>query len=138
MMNTEEIKQFGRVAVLAGGNSRERDISLQSGNAVMEALSAFSIEAELIDTQVLNIEKLKQFDRAFIALHGVGGEDGQIQALLESLNIPYTGSGVAASAIAMDKVRSKHLFCAADIPTPDYAVARSLAEASVAAEQIEQ
>ena len=76
----------------------------------MEALSALSMEAELIDTQVLNIEKLKQFDRAFIALHGVGGEDGQIQALLESLNIPYTGSGVAASAIAMDKVLSKKIW----------------------------
>ena len=77
------------------------------------------------------------FDRVWIALHGPGGEDGALQGALQWLDIPYTGSGVMASAVAMDKVRSKHLFCAAGIPTPEYAVVTTHAEASIAAEQLE-
>ena len=112
-------KRFGKVAVLFGGNSREREISIQSGTAVLSALKEKSIDAIAFDTSDLNIEILKSCDRAFIALHGIGGEDGQIQALLEFLNIPYTGSGVAASAIAMDKVLSKKIWNSAGLQIAD-------------------
>jgi D-alanine-D-alanine ligase len=129
---------FGRVAVLLGGNSSEREVSLQTGAAVLAALQKRGVDAHAWDPAKRPMSEFATagFDRVWIALHGPGGEDGALQGLLQWLEIPYTGSGVMASAIAMDKVRSKHLFQAAGIPTPDYAVVTSREEASVAAEQL--
>ncbi len=130
---------FGRVAVMLGGDSSEREVSLQSGTAVLEALLARGVDAHAWDPADKSLVEFAAagFDRVWIALHGPGGEDGALQGALQWLDIPYTGSGVMASAVAMDKVRSKHLFCAAGIPTPEYAVVTNHAEASIAAEQIE-
>jgi D-alanine-D-alanine ligase len=115
---------FGKVAVLYGGNSAEREISLISGKNIFEALVRKGVDAELIDTQQEFITKLQEgnYSRAFIALHGRGGEDGTIQGLLEHLNIPYTGSGVLASALGMDKVRCKRLWQSLGLATPPFAV----------------
>ena len=130
--------EFGRVAVMLGGHSSEREVSLDTGAAVLKALQAKGVDAHSWDPSEKSLTEFATagFDRVWIALHGPGGEDGALQGLLQWMNIPYTGSGVMASAIAMDKVRSKHLFRAAGIPTPDYAAVRSLEEASVAAEQV--
>ena len=129
---------FGRVAVLLGGSSSERDVSLQTGAAVLAALQKRGVDAHGWDPaeQPMSDFSAAVFDRVWIALHGPGGEDGALQGMLQWLEIPYTGSGVMASAIAMDKVRSKHLFQAAGIPTPEYAVVTSREEASVAAEKL--
>lgn len=129
---------FGRVAVMLGGDSSEREVSLDTGAAVLKALQSKGVDAEAWDPAEKSLVEFANagFDRVWIALHGPGGEDGALQGALQWLDIPYTGSGVMASAIAMDKVRSKHLFEAAGIPTPEYHVARSHAEASVGAEQI--
>ena len=122
---------FGKVAVLFGGASSEREVSLKTGRAVHEALAARGVDAVLWDPAERGIEGLHEdgIDRAWIALHGTGGEDGAIQGALQWLQIPYTGSGVMASALAMDKERSKRLFAAAGIPTPAYEIVRSKAEA---------
>jgi len=130
--------EFGRVAVMLGGYSSEREVSLDTGAAVLEALQTRGVDAHPWDPAEKTMAQFASagFDRVWIALHGPGGEDGALQGALQWLDTPYTGSGVMASAIAMDKVRSKHLFRACDIPTPDYAVVRSQAEASVAAEQL--
>ena len=117
--------RFGKVAVLMGGWSAERAISLNSGQAVLEALLRGGVDAHGIDVQrktVLTELKQGQFVRAFVILHGPGGEDGVIQGALEVLDMPYTGSGVMASALAMDKLRSKQLLEGAGIPTPPYLV----------------
>lgn len=117
--------EFGRVAVLMGGWSSERAVSLKSGAAVHQALLARGVDAVAIDVQRETIiEQLQSgsFDSAFIILHGPGGEDGVIQGVLEVLGIPYTGSHVAASAIAMDKFRTKLLLTASNLPTPKYRV----------------
>ena len=106
------IKELGKVAVLMGGWSAEREVSLTSGEAVLQALLNKKVDAHKIDVQsdtILQVLEDGKFDRAFIILHGPGGEDGIIQAVLEVLNIPYTGSGVLASALAMDKLRTKEL-----------------------------
>lgn len=123
---------------MLGGHSSERDVSLDTGAAVLEALQSKGVDAHPWDPAEKSMAEFATagFDRVWIALHGPGGEDGALQGMLQWLEIPYTGSGVMASAIAMDKVRSKHLFRAAGIPTPDYAVVRSRDEASVAAEQV--
>lgn len=115
---------FGKVAVLMGGNSAEREISLISGNAVFDALQRKGVDAEKIDTQQEFVSKLQNgnFSRVFIALHGAGGEDGTIQGLLEHLQLPYTGSGVLASALSMDKVRTKRIWHALGLATPPFAV----------------
>jgi D-alanine-D-alanine ligase len=133
-----DASDFGRVAVMLGGHSSEREVSLDTGAAVLKALQSRGVDAHAWDPAEKPMVEFASagFDRVWIALHGPGGEDGALQGLLQWLEIPYTGSGVMASAIAMDKVRSKHLFRAAGIPTPDYAVVRSRAEASVAAEQV--
>ena len=114
---------FGKVAVLMGGWSSEREISLKSGKAVLSALQSRGVDAVGIDVQretiITELSKFK-FDRVFIVLHGPGGEDGVIQGFLEVLNLPYTGSGVMASALAMDKLRTKQLLEAASLPTPRY------------------
>jgi len=115
---------FGKVAVLLGGPSAEREISLLSGNAVLKALREHGVDAHPFDPAERNLLELAQegFDRAFIALHGRFGEDGTVQGALETLRIPYTGSGVMASALAMDKWRTKLVWLASGIPTPRYRV----------------
>lgn len=111
---------FGRTAVLLGGTSAERDISLKSGAAIVKALANKGVEVVAIDAQKDLVQQLSAaaIDRVFIALHGPGGEDGKVQAMLEMLNIPYTGSGHAASAIAMDKRLTKLIWQSLGLPTP--------------------
>lgn len=118
ILTPTEAEQIGKVGVLYGGLSAEREVSLWSGQAIYDALTAAGIEAELIDVQsdFLAVVQRRSFDFAFIALHGRGGEDGTIQAILDWAEIPYTGSGVRASAIAMDKVRTKQLWQANGLP----------------------
>lgn len=117
-------KKFGKVAVLLGGRSAEREISLLSGNAVLAALQRQGVDAHAFDPSERPLDELKRagFARAHIALHGRYGEDGTVQGALELLGIPYTGSGVMASAIAMDKWRTKLIWQAVGIPTPRYAL----------------
>ena len=112
---------FGKVAVLYGGRSAERDVSLNSGRAVHEGLCAYDIDAHLVDTATVDVlHELKVYDRAFIVLHGRGGEDGQMQALLDYLDIPYTGSGMAACVLGMDKLLTKSIWRDAGLPVlPD-------------------
>jgi D-alanine-D-alanine ligase len=116
------MSDFGKVAVLLGGRSAEREVSLKSGAMVLGALRARGIDAHAFDLQQQDLAALiaQKFDRVFIALHGRYGEDGTIQGALELLGIPYTGSGVLASALAMDKWRTKLVWQAAGIPTPRY------------------
>ena len=113
---------LGKVAVLFGGHSAEREVSLKSGAAVLAALQRSGVDAHAFDPAVQSLEALRDegFDRAFIALHGRGGEDGTVQGALELLGIPYTGSGVLASALAMDKWRSKMIWQAGGLPVPQY------------------
>ncbi|WNC72972.1 D-alanine--D-alanine ligase [Thalassotalea psychrophila] len=112
------------IAVLFGGDSAEREVSLSSGTAITEGLINAGFKVKAIDTQGFDLANLKteNIDRVFIALHGRGGEDGCIQGALEYLSIPYTGSGVLGSALSMDKVRSKQVFKAMNLPTADFAV----------------
>jgi D-alanine-D-alanine ligase len=113
---------FGKVAVLLGGRSAEREVSLRSGAMVLAALRARGVDAHAFDPRDRGLDALiaERFERVFIALHGRYGEDGTIQGALELLGIPYTGSGVMASALAMDKWRTKLLWQAAGVPTPRY------------------
>ncbi len=113
---------FGKVAVLMGGRSAEREISLKSGAMVLAALKRSSVDAHAFDPREQRLDELAagKFERAFVALHGRFGEDGTVQGALEYLGIPYTGSGVMASALAMDKWRTKLLWQAAGMPTPAY------------------
>ena len=129
---------FGHVAVMLGGTSAEREVSLDTGAAVLAALQARGIDAHAWDPGEKSMAEFAAagFDRVWIALHGTGGEDGALQGALQWLDVPYTGSGVMASALAMDKIRSKHLFEAAGIPTPEYAVIRHEADAVLAAEKL--
>jgi D-alanine-D-alanine ligase len=115
---------FGKVAVLMGGRSAERDISLRSGSMVLEALIRQGVDAHAFDPKECRLEDLRAegYMRAFIALHGRFGEDGTVQGALECMGIPYTGSGVMGSAIAMDKLRTKLIWMASGIPTPKYAL----------------
>jgi len=116
------MSEFGKVAVLMGGPSAEREISLLSGNAILAALRSKGVDAHAFDPAQRSLYALPGdgFDRAFIALHGRFGEDGTVQGALEVLGIPYTGSGVMASALAMDKWRTKLVWIAGGIPTPRY------------------
>jgi D-alanine-D-alanine ligase len=118
------VEALGKVAVLMGGHSAEREISLQSGAAVVEALKSRQVNVHGIDVGVGISDVLRDghFDRAFIALHGRGGEDGVIHGMLELLQIPYTGSGVLASALSMDKLRCKQLWAGIGLPTPPFAL----------------
>lgn len=109
-----------KIAVLYGGNSAEREVSLKSGRAILDALLSRGIAAEGVDTSIFDIARLKEFDAAFIALHGRGGEDGSLQGLLDLIGLPYTGSGVMASAIGMDKIRTKLLWQACGLSTPRF------------------
>ena len=117
-----KLARLGRVAVLAGGHSAERSISLKSGRAVHRALRELGALAEFVDPAETGVDKLARFDAAWIVLHGRGGEDGIIQGVLEHLGVPYCGSGVMASAVGMDKVRTKWLWQGAGLPTPDFYV----------------
>jgi len=112
--------RFGKVAVLFGGSSAEREISLLSGNAVLAALKRQGVDAEAFDPSTRALSELEGYQRAFIVLHGRGGEDGTVQGALELMNVPYTGSGVMASALSMDKWRTKLVWQAAGIPITDY------------------
>ena len=129
---------FGRVAVLFGGKSAEREVSLNSGNAVLAALQNAGVDAFGIDVGDDFISRITQekIDRAFIILHGRGGEDGSMQGLLECLGIPYTGSGILASALAMDKLRTKQVWHSLGIPTPRHAVLATEADCICAAKEL--
>lgn len=118
-MNNQE---FGKVAVLYGGTSAERPVSLNSGSRVLAALQGQGIAAEGFDPAERPLAELKDYDRAFIALHGGHGEDGALQGALDLLGLPYTGPGVLASAIAMDKFRTKLIWQGAGLPVPAYAM----------------
>ena len=121
-MSVKQASDFGKVAVLMGGLSAEREISLKSGQAVLEGLQKSGVDVTGIDVDEYIIELLQndEIDRAFIILHGRGGEDGVIQAALQMMAIPYTGSGVLGSALSMDKLRSKQVWMGAGLPTPAY------------------
>jgi len=133
----ENVADFGRVAVIYGGFSSEREVSLDSGAAVLAALRARDIDADGWDPAEKDLAEFAAagFDRVWIALHGPGGEDGGLQGMLQWLNTPYTGSGILASALAMDKILSKHLFKAAGINTPDYMVIEAIGDARLAADE---
>ena len=119
-------KQYGKVAVLLGGNSAEREVSLNSGSAILNALLANGVDAIAFDPKERELAELKTLgiDRVFIALHGRCGEDGTIQGALEFMGLPYTGSGVLGSALAMDKVRCKQLFIANNLPTAKFTMVK--------------
>jgi len=138
MKSEQLIRQLGRVAVLLGGDSAERAVSLKSGAAVLRALETAGVDARALDPAREGLGRLLdgEFDRAFIVLHGRGGEDGTIQGALQSLGIPYTGSGVLGSALAMDKLRTKQLWCGQDLPTPAFRVVRGVQGVKEAADAL--
>lgn len=138
LQSTRDPKEFGRVAVLFGGRSAEREVSLKSGAAVLAALQAAGVDAFGIDAGDDLMQRLssERIDRAFIVLHGRGGEDGSMQGLLECAGIPYTGSGILASALAMDKLRTKQVWQSLGLPTPRHAVLASEADCQAAAQML--
>ncbi len=129
---------FGKVGVLYGGRSAEREVSLMSGAGVHAALCSLGVNAHLFDTGQSSLAALaaQQFDRVFIALHGRYGEDGTLQGALEMLGIPYTGSGPMASCLAMDKVMTKRVWLEAGLPTPGYRALTEASEVAAAAEAL--
>ena len=137
-MRISEPAKFGKVAVLMGGTSAEREVSLKSGNAVLNALQQRYVDAYAIDvgSDVLQQLQAGRFDQCFVILHGRGGEDGTIQGALELLGMPYTGSGVMASAIGMDKWRTKLLWQAAGLPVPACVVMNASSDFSAIEQQL--
>ncbi len=129
-------RDFGKVAVLMGGDSAEREISLKSGSAVLKALQHQGVDAHKVDAGSDLLQQLKQghFDRAFIMLHGRGGEDGVVQGALEQIGMPYTGSGILGSSLGMDKYRCKLLWSGCQLPTPSFVVMRCEADVILANE----
>jgi len=129
MTDSNMAKQFGKVGVLFGGRSAEREVSLMSGEGVLKALRSKGVDAHPFDPAQRSLAELaaEKFDRVFIALHGRYGEDGTLQGALEQLGIPYTGPGVMASSIAMDKVMTKRIWIGHDLPTPRFIVLDSAA-----------
>ena len=129
-------ERFGKVALLMGGQAAEREISLKSGRAVHEALQRLGVDVEPIDPDATLLERLRTggYDRAFIILHGRGGEDGQIQGALETIGLPYTGSGVLGSALGMDKYRCKLAWAGCGLPTADFVLLRDEIDLKAAAE----
>jgi D-alanine-D-alanine ligase len=123
-LTSTDAKAYGKVGVLFGGRSAEREVSIMSGTGVAKALQSKGVDAHLFDTGERSLAELaaEKFDRVFIALHGRYGEDGSLQGALELLGIPYTGSGVMASSVGMDKITTKIVWLAAGVPTPRYAV----------------
>lgn len=119
-----DVENFGKVAVLMGGLSAEREISLLSGNAVLSALQNKGVNAHGVDVGKNIVKHLLQgnYQKAFIVLHGRGGEDGTMQGLLEIMSLPYTGSGVMASSLAMDKLKTKQIWLAMGLPTPEFCI----------------
>lgn len=138
MSNLAISPSVGKVAVLFGGRSAEREVSLMSGTGVLKALQSQGIDAHAFDPAVRDLSELKSdgFDRCFIALHGRWGEDGTVQGALELLGIPYTGSGVLASSVAMDKVMTKRIWRAEGLPTPDWRLVDSPQQAHQAFAQL--
>lgn len=128
------VQRFGRVAVLMGGRSAEREISLISGSAVLQALRRCGVDAHAFDPAERDFVELKGFDRAFIVLHGRGGEDGTVQGALELFGIPYTGSDVMASALCLDKWRTKLVWQASGIPTPRHVLVEDETDLDAVAE----
>lgn len=126
-LSSIDVQQFGKVAVMFGGNSAEREVSLASGKAVLHALESVGVDAHGFDPRFDDLDELllQSFDRVFIVLHGRGGEDGSLQGALSLMGIPFTGSGPQGSAFAMDKVRSKYLFKGAELPTAPFKIART-------------
>lgn len=124
---TLDVQAFGKVAVMFGGVSAEREVSLRSGTAVLTALQQAGVDAFAFDPKEQSLTQLAQLgaQRVFIVLHGRGGEDGSMQGALQQLGLPYTGSGVLGSALAMDKIRCKWLFQAQNLPTAPFAVVHS-------------
>jgi D-alanine-D-alanine ligase len=127
----DTVRALGRVAVFMGGDSAERDVSLMSGKAVLAALVSAGVDALAVDVRgcLLKTVESRNYDRVFIALHGRGGEDGTIQAILSQAGIPYTGSEVLASALAMDKLRTKYVFKGCGLPTPAFRTMTATTEA---------
>lgn len=133
---SQQAERFGKVVVLMGGQSAEREISLKSGQAVLDALIRKGVDAHGLDAGPDVLTRLSDggYDRAFIALHGRGGEDGVIQGALETLGLPYTGSGVQGSALGMDKFRCKLLWRGLGLPTADFELMRDAADLDAATE----
>lgn len=133
-----DVKALGKVAVLMGGRSSEREVSLMSGAGVLAALQSKGVDAHKFDPAEQGLDQLKVqgFDRCFIALHGRYGEDGTVQGALELLDIPYTGSGVMASSIAMDKIMTKRIWRFEGLPTPDWRMVASAGETRAALEAL--
>jgi D-alanine-D-alanine ligase len=134
MSATVDVKTMGKVAVLLGGRSAEREVSLMSGSGVLAALKARGVDAHAFDPAERDLSELKRegFDRCFIALHGRFGEDGTVQGALELLGIPYTGPGVMASAVAMDKLMTKRIWIAEGLSTPAWRQVKSAADTRAA------
>ena len=128
--------EFGKVAVLFGGKSAEREVSLKSGSRVLDALLRQGIDAHAFDPAERKLDDLAAFDRAFIMLHGRYGEDGTIQGALELMGIPYTGSGVMASAVGMDKWRTKLLWRSVGLPVPEYVMLDSSSDFAAVEKQL--
>jgi len=138
MSRVTDPKVFGRVAVLMGGWSAERQVALWSGKNVVEALQRCGVDVHGVDVatpEILLGLGREGFDRVFNIMHGTGGEDGTVQAVLDLLKLPYPGSGVLASALAMDKLRSKRIWKAEGLPTPDFMVLQTVGDARFAAER---
>jgi D-alanine-D-alanine ligase len=138
MRRVTSAKDFGKTAVMLGGDSSEREISLLSGNAVLAALKRRGVDAHGFDPKDRPVEALRSegFERVWIALHGPGGEDGAMQGALDWLGVPYTGSGVLASALTMDKLKTKRVVVGAGYAAPDYAVLSSPADLEAALKRI--
>jgi len=134
----QKAEDFGRVALMMGGQAAEREISLISGAAVLASLEKQQVQVEAVDVQSNAIDALagKQFDRAFNIIHGRGGEDGVLQAILDAKGIPYTGSGVLASALAMDKLRTKMCWQGMGLSTPPWFVLKTTDDLSACAETL--
>jgi D-alanine-D-alanine ligase len=135
---TSSPKDFGKTAVMLGGDSSEREISLLSGNAVLAALKGRGVDAHAFDPKDRPLQALRSegFDRVWIALHGPGGEDGAMQGALEWIGVPYTGSGVLASALTMDKLKTKRVVVGAGYTAPEYAVLAGPADLDAALKRI--
>jgi D-alanine-D-alanine ligase len=138
MITTQQKKAFGKVAVLMGGWAAEREVSLNSGAAVLKALCHAGVDAQGIDVgrDILTVLQTEHYDRAFIVLHGRGGEDGVIQGALELMQLPYTGCGVMASAISMDKLMTKQVWMGANLPTPHFEMLQANTDFSAVVERL--
>ncbi|WP_018972758.1 D-alanine--D-alanine ligase [Rudaea cellulosilytica] len=137
-MRITDAKQFGRVAVVMGGDSAEREVSLNSGRNVLDALKARGVDAQAIDgiPALLDALRAGHFARVFNILHGGGGENGELQGALQSLRVPFTGSGVLGSALSMDKTRTKQVWLSLSLPTPRYKALPRGADVHAAAREV--